>query len=204
PSVMTLRRIMSLKENYPKENFMADFNLIDSHDRARVLTRLDCSDKPEKAKKMLMLLSTLLYALPGVPVIYYGDEAGMKGGADPENRGAYPWGHEDEELIRHYRLLGKLYGQHDVLIDGDFVPLLAGDDILAFERYDSGRMMLVLANRSDEELLYEKEYPGCVSATNVLTGKSVELNGDRVSAHIPPCSVLMIRIRVQEIEGITV
>ena len=204
PSVMTLRRIMSLKENYPKENFMADFNLIDSHDRARVLTRLDCSDKPEKAKKMLMLLSTLLYALPGVPVIYYGDEAGMKGGADPENRGAYPWGHEDEELIRHYRLLGKLYGQHDVLIDGDFIPLLAGDDILAFERCDSGRMMLVLANRSDEELLYEKEYPGCVSATNVLTGKSVELNGDRVSAHIPPCSVLMIRIRVQEIEGITV
>lgn len=49
-----------------------------------------------------MALFALVCALPGMPTIYYGDEAGMQGAGDPYNRGTYPWGHEDQELIAFY------------------------------------------------------------------------------------------------------
>ncbi len=50
----------------------------------------------------------LQFTLPGAPTVYYGDEVGLVGYADPFNRGTYPWGREDEELLAHYRRLGQL------------------------------------------------------------------------------------------------
>ncbi len=76
----------TIQEHYPKENLYAALNLIGSHDRARVLTVLGGD---VNALKMAMFLQ---FALPGVPSIYYGDEAGMTGGTDPYNRGSFPWG----------------------------------------------------------------------------------------------------------------
>lgn len=200
PSVMTLRRIMSLMENYPPENFMANFNLLDSHDRARIITRIGGAEDPEGAKKKFIALSSVLYALPGVPVLYYGDEAGCTGGADPENRGTYPWGSEDLQLLEHFRLLGRLYKEHRVLTDGDFQTLLAGDDILAFMRSGREESVLVLANRSGSEQLYEKDCPGCVKAVDLLTGAPVELNAGRVSAHVPPMSAMLISLEFFKID----
>ncbi len=113
------RRVNSLKENYPPQMFYALMNLVGSHDRARVLNVLagrSGEDMPkeawrgltldapryEMAKKRLMALFALVCALPGMPCVYYGDEAGMQGAGDPYNRGAYPWGHEDQELVQYY------------------------------------------------------------------------------------------------------
>ena len=170
------RRFMSLAENYPRENLYGALNLIGSHDRARILTLMAADKDRGAAASKVKLLSSLEYALPGVPCIYYGDEAGLQGAADPENRSGFPWGEEDHDLQSHYRMLGKIYSEHPVLKDGDIIMLsgsagsntgssagtggqtgAAGadkvdmtvpDDVLAFIRTNECERILVLVNRS--------------------------------------------------------
>ena len=150
-------RLMTIAENYPRPNLYAALNLIGSHDRERIMTLMAGGEDPVSAQRKVKILSALQYCLPGVPCIYYGDEAGLMGGRDPENRSAYPWGHEDLDLEYHYRMLGLVYDEHPALKDGDFrfISGMGGlsDDIFAFTR--SGRdaggaeeTVLVLANRS--------------------------------------------------------
>ncbi len=112
-------------ENYPKENLYAMLNLAGSHDVERVLSVLDVpvsnnnmennlkkeasaeTVQPEKTtalsnlgtgEQRLLLLWAWQMTLPGMPCIYYGDEAGLKGGKDPDNRRPYPWGRENKQL----------------------------------------------------------------------------------------------------------
>ena len=148
-----VRRFMNLAENYPRENLYANLNLLGSHDRERLLNvlggyplseygmdyRIEYKDLDEAtydvAKKRYKMLSILQYFLPGVPDIYYGDEAGQMGGNDPDNRRTYPWGKEDEDLISHFRWLGEYYHAHPSLRDGDFKLTALSDDVLAVERW---------------------------------------------------------------------
>ena len=139
------RRIMSLMENYPKEIFYSCMNLISSHDRRRILTVLYDSEEGTE------MLYKLMFALPGVPCIYYGDEAGLKGLADPENRAAYPWGRENENMLSFFKELTSEYGSHSALRGGDLTLLELDRDIAAFTRADENERILVLANRCEEE-----------------------------------------------------
>ncbi len=160
-----VRRLNSLAENYPPENFYGALNLIGSHDRIRVLTMLGDApeglseveketyrlpaDKLSLAKNRLKILSLLQYVLPGVPCLYYGDEAGAQGFADPYNRGTYPWGGEDQELLAHYRMLALLRTQYRVLKDGAYRFSWQGEHVLVCERYDEtrGETIITIVNR---------------------------------------------------------
>ena len=55
---------------------------------------------------------------PGVPCIYYGDEVGLPGGTDPDNRRFYPWGREDHGLLEHVRSLTAKRQAEPALIKG--------------------------------------------------------------------------------------
>jgi len=134
-----------LKEHYPRENLYAAMNLIGSHDRERALTLLD-GDRA--AWKQMVFLQ---FALPGVPCIYYGDEAGMTGGRDPWNRGSFPWGREDGELTAFVREMTALYRERPELRGGDYEPLFFGEDVLGCRRRDGDRETLALINRSDRD-----------------------------------------------------
>jgi len=92
-----VRQLMTLKENYPAAIFNHNFNLLDSHDTPRLLTSLGGN------LAQLQAIITLLYTLPGNPVLYYGDEVGLTGGPDPDNRAFYPWGHEDQAVLAIYQ-----------------------------------------------------------------------------------------------------
>ncbi|KRM72186.1 glycoside hydrolase family 13 protein [Lacticaseibacillus brantae] len=92
-----IRQLMTLKENYPAVIFDHNFNLLDSHDTPRVLTTLNGN------LQQLQAIITLLFTLPGNPVIYYGDEVGLVGGPDPDNRAFYPWGHENQAVLAMYQ-----------------------------------------------------------------------------------------------------
>ncbi|MBQ9815565.1 MAG: glycoside hydrolase family 13 protein [Lachnospiraceae bacterium] len=129
-------RQMSRMENYPKEAFMACFNCLGSHDRERILTALG-------SKEAVKFATALQYVMPGVPVIYYGDETSLEGGTDPDNRRTYPWGSEDEDMIEHFRSLGRIRRNSLCLKRGSF-KIYAEDGNLVIERaYGSEQMRFV-------------------------------------------------------------
>ena len=74
-----------LREAFPKGRFGVPMNLLGSHDTIR-LTSLPCSNL-----QRVKLALAILFFLPGAPCVYYGDEIGMLGGKDPDNRRAFPW-----------------------------------------------------------------------------------------------------------------
>ena len=165
-SGMLGRRLLSLAENYPQGALYGALDLLDSHDRCRILTVLGgAEDVPkerqegyaldpearELAGRRLRMLSLLQYALPGVPCLYYGDEAGLEGHTDPYNRRTFPWGKEDRGLLEHYRALGSFYAEHSALRGGSFEVLQTGsEEVFAFVRGDGSERLLIASNRGEE------------------------------------------------------
>lgn len=95
------QKIMSLYENYPRESFYGNINILGTNDTERILTVLD------ENISLLKLLIAIQFTLPGVPLIYYGDEAGIKGGREPDNRKSYPWEKENKMLADFYHKIIK-------------------------------------------------------------------------------------------------
>ncbi len=124
------RSMMSLRENYPPGAFYGALNVIGSHDTARALTAL--GGDAEKLK----MLSFLQFTAAGVPCIYYGDEAGMEGESDPDNRAPFPWGMENGEITEHYRSLARLRREYPQLRDGEFEAEADGEYRYCFRRGD--------------------------------------------------------------------
>ena len=89
-------RLETLRRDTPTPAFFTQMNLLGSHDTARILTVLGNRER-------VMLAAALQLAYPGVPMVYYGDEAGIEGGYAEASRVAYPWGHEDNELLEFYK-----------------------------------------------------------------------------------------------------
>ena len=113
---------ITLKENYPKEAFKSNLNLLSSHDIERVKTAL----KSDKDLLKLAILAQMSFE--GVPYIYYGDEAGLEGGKDPENRKTYPWKNEDMEIMDFYRHCGQFRNRNKVFTLGDTEFIYLGND----------------------------------------------------------------------------
>ena len=135
-----LGRLVSQQEDYAPPAYFDLMNLIDSHDTTRALWTLSAgadNDPAAKAadlangKQRLRLASLVQYTLPGMPTVYYGDEVGVTGGDDPDNRRTYPWpqdgGSPDRSLQAHYAALGQLRAAMPVLRDGSLVGLSADD-----------------------------------------------------------------------------
>lgn len=168
----TARLMMSLYENYPRSSFQGSMNLIGSHDRMRVLSILGKAPRelPEEAmenyrlsaadydlaKRRLKVLSLIQMTFPGVPCIYYGDEAGVQGYRDPYNRSTYPWGHEDEDLLSWYKQITALRGKHMAFSRGDWYPMKTQDHLMYYIRDDGSKSFLCFFNRSvDDTIVYQ-------------------------------------------------
>ena len=140
-------------------------NMLGTHDTARILTTLvDEFDgsREEKARrhlsikqqltarKRLLMASFLQYTLPGSASLYYADEVGMEGYKDPFNRRPYHWGREDQELLNHHKLLGRLRKEQDALRLGDIDFFHADEQKLGFSRTFGNVRLRIYVNRSDE------------------------------------------------------
>ena len=159
--------------NYPRHVRQSLMNILGTHDTVRILTALSDAELPTsksamehfrlddmeraKAKRRLRLASTLQFTLPGVPCLYYGDEAGMEGCADPFNRRCYPWGGEDRELIDWYTFLSRLRKAHSCFWDGRYSLVEARAGVFAFIRDNGNSRILVAVNATDTDRVVKAE-----------------------------------------------
>ena len=182
--------IMTVLEHYPPGAIHLLMNHIGTHDTERILTVLGgepsngrdrewqsktklSQEQRSKGLALLKLASLMQYTLPGIPCVYYGDEAGMEGYRDPFNRGCFPWGHEDAELVNWYRSLGKIRHSCEVLKQGTLEPYYADDDCFVYVRSDEavGQKLLVAVNRTAQrkQLCMVQEW----ETASALLGKAV-------------------------------
>ncbi len=157
--------VTDIWNNYPAATVHCLMNMIGTHDTRRILTALGGellyeASKEEKSKmsmsdsekddalRLLKLASAVQMTLPGVPCIYYGDEAGMEGYEDPLNRRCFPWGHEDGPLLEWYRKLAEIRKGHAVFKKGSYQTLHAENQVYIFLRENESEKLIVGVNRS--------------------------------------------------------
>ena len=158
-----------LTSHYPKANADVLMNLLGTHDTERILTVLGgengegysnkelstkklTANQRKKATNILKLAYTIIATVPGIPCIYYGDEAGMEGYRDPFNRLPFPWGREEKDLLEHYRKIGKIRTNEELYKDGYFDIVECTPEVLAFARYKENQFALTVVNRGDSKL----------------------------------------------------
>lgn len=164
--------IRKILDSYPKCVSDVLMNHLGTHDTERAITAISgddvsnhdrawqeahhklTSEQYEKGKKLFKMASILQYTLPGVPSLYYGNEAGMTGYKDPFNRCFYPWGKEDSELIDFFKTLGTLRKNETAFKDGDFVGVSAMLSCVCYERIGKTHAFLTIANRNEEDIDY--------------------------------------------------
>lgn len=168
--------VQSILENYPKETVYCLMNSLGTHDTVRIINALSDvrahgwskthklgyklpDSEYEKAKKKLYLASVLQFTLPGIPSIFYGDEAGLQGFDDPINRRPYPWGSEDKEILAHYKKLGRIRRENRAVFSGGF-NMRDENGLVAYERTSGDDEILIAVNAGadDKTLFINKEY----------------------------------------------
>jgi len=161
----------SLYQNYPPHILHSLMNILGTHDTMRILTVLGGNNFPNtkqemehyrlneaqliNAKKKLKLAVALQFTLPGVPCVYYGDEAGMEGGADPFCRICYPWGDEDKTLVEWYSTLANLRVEQIALTNGEYELRQADENVFAFTRGNGKEQILVVVNNSEQKICFD-------------------------------------------------
>jgi glycosidase len=185
-------------------------NIMDSHDKVRYMAYADGDielnsneakelgwSNPPKVdhvlsyKKIQLHLAYIL-TIPGVPVIYYGDEIGMTGAADPDNRRMMRFDDEinssEEETLNEVSKLIHLRKNHSALRQGDFYMLIANKNIYAYMRSDFNERVLTVLNKSEDKQTVELNFPAIYKLKNgvdLLNGNMLEIINDQLNVEIP-------------------
>ena len=136
-------------------------NELSNHDHSRFLTRtnhmvgrvehLGPEAANEYVNKAVMREAVVMQMTwVGAPTVYYGDEAGVCGFTDPDNRRTYPWGNEDQELIAFHKEAIRIHKEHPALKTGSLKILGGEENILSYARFKGhDRIIVVINNRSE-------------------------------------------------------
>lgn len=192
--------LSTVMRNCPPDVRNTQMNFLGTHDTERALSALGDISYAEKSNdeiarmrmtkaqrhvaiSRLMLAFAALATLPGIPCIYYGDEAGMEGYKDPFNRLPYPWKRQETALVDYVRTLLGLRRRHPVFSDGQMKILRLDDMCFAYLRYCPKEKIVTVINRS--------EHTFCFAAD----GRCVPLSGGSATAGgilIPPLSACIL------------
>ena len=142
-------------------SFLIAMNQLSNHDHSRFLTRTshmegrlgsrsseDASAGISKAVFREAVALQMTWA--GAPTLYYGDEAGLCGFTDPDNRRTYPWGHEDQELIEFHRELIRIHKKNPACRIGSGKIILALHGIIGLIRFTRDNQVLAVVNNNEE------------------------------------------------------
>ena len=195
--------LISIQEDYPPEAFYALMNLMGSHDVARAAFLLgngtDTSNRAERDKgynkelgfERLKLAAIFQMGYPGAPTIYYGDEAGVIGSADPDCRRTYPWEEENKDLVEHFQQVGQVRVDHKGLFAyGDLFSLYAQGDVYVYGRKYGDEAAIIAINRGntpqDINLDIKSFLCNGIDLTDALDSDYiVTAQNEQLSIHIP-------------------
>ncbi|MDR2977360.1 MAG: glycoside hydrolase family 13 protein [Streptococcaceae bacterium] len=162
-------QLMTLRENYPKSVFYGNLNNIGTHDSERIITVV--------GEANMDLAIGLMFVMPGVPTIYYGDEAGLTGRKDPENRKYFPWNDIDNRFYTLYHYWAHERLSSEALKNGEF-SIGYIDNCLVVLRHTAEETTLFIANPEENALtispekitmLRTQEFTSCLSDLDDIT-----------------------------------
>ena len=199
PAADFQNQMEAIRENYPPAALLNSMNILGTHDTVRILNVLGAVPTPDRdaqagyempeetyalAKRRLKLAALILFSFPGMPVIYYGDEAGVYGFGDPFNRKPFPWGREDEELTDWYRKLAVFRQALPPLRRGEIRYIPVCSDVLAFVRSLDGQEAAIAVNASAGRRVVS--LPWRWSHAYGLIGPAPAQAGDQITFELPP------------------
>jgi alpha-glucosidase len=175
---------------------LQQFNQLDSHDTPRILYTVNGD------KSLAKLGALVLMMYPGVPCIYYGDEIGLDGGPDPDNRRTMVWDESawDLDMLQHYKRLIALRRESPALRDGGYQQVAAHGGTFAFQRQSPEQRLIIVACREAETDLRLNVYPtgladGAV-LVDVLNGGTYNvIQGEIALGDVPARGMLILEAR---------
>jgi glycosidase len=195
-------------------------NLMDNHDKIRYMAYADgdlelnsseaveigWSNPPEvnyeSSYEKVKLYLTYLMTIPGVPTLYYGDEIGMSGAADPDNRRMMRFddelNHLEKKMLSDVSKIIKLRRKHSALRYGDFQTLFANENCFVYLRSDMNERILVALNKSEQAQNITVEFQDFYqtkNAFNIITGQEIAITDDRLSLNISPIGFSVLKIK---------
>lgn len=146
----------------PRQSLFTSMNELSNHDHSRFLTRtnMTCGRVNTKGSESasdninfdIMKEAVLMqFTWVGSPTVYYGDEAGVVGWTDPDNRRTYPWGHENKDLINFHKEVISLRKKYKQFSEGSTMFLNEDTGIISYGRFDEKCKVIVIFNNNEEE-----------------------------------------------------
>ncbi len=143
------------------QSLQVAMNELSNHDHSRFLTRtnrkvgrtayLGPEAANEGVDKAIMRLAVMIQMTwPGAPTIYYGDEAGLCGWTDPDNRRAYPWGREDQDLIDFHKEIIRVHKDYQAMKTGSILFLNGQYQFISYGRFDEQDKFVIAINSGDQ------------------------------------------------------
>ena len=142
-------------------SLLTSMNELSNHDHSRFLTRTNhmvgrvAELGPEAANEFVnpaVMREAVAFQMTwiGAPTVYYGDEAGVCGFTDPDNRRTYPWGHEDQQMLGFHKEMIRIHKEHEALRTGAVVMLHCEKNILSYGRFTEEEQIIVILNNRSE------------------------------------------------------
>jgi len=195
-------------------------NLMDSHDKIRYMAYADGDleindgradeigwenppvvDNPSSYEKLQLYIAYLI-SIPGVPIIYYGDEIGMTGASDPDNRRMMRFDDElnlyEKQNLEDVSKLINVRAKHTALRYGDFLTLKADENFYSFIRSDMNERILVILNKNESEQNIAIEIPSIYKITkadDLFSGNQYEIKNNSFETKVKGTSFLILSLK---------
>ncbi len=163
-------RLGKMLSIYNRHIYGSLYNMLGSHDTDRFLTL--CGGNIDKMK----LAIVFQMAFPGMPAIYYGDEAGLLGNNDPDCRRTMEWNNQNEELKNHYKEIINLKKSSIELQRGEFRPVLCDNSVYGFARVYGEESVYIIINSSDKKTTINLPVFENSEHTSLVNGKKQKTN----------------------------
>ena len=148
--------------NMHMPSLLVAMNELSNHDHSRFLTRTNrmvgrVSHLGYEAAERNVDESVMREAVamqmtwPGSPTVYYGDEAGVCGFTDPDNRRTYPWGKENQDLLEFHKEAIRIHREHQVLKTGSLEILYGANNVVSYARFDEQEVVVVVVNHGESK-----------------------------------------------------